>query len=98
MASNILYTRRFTNKILVDGIFISESESEVKKYFNSFGLVREIIVIRELLSAFAFITFESVVTAESVDLIVDHKINGRAVSIQKVNEFPVISKNGLLSV
>ena len=51
--------------------------------------------MRENYSAYAFITFYSMVTAETVCLIGNHQINGSQVNIQKVREFPIFSVSGL---
>ena len=84
-----------TNKILVDGISVNEPENEIRKYFEAFGSVSGLTVIREPVSSYAFVTFLSIVAVESVSLITEHKINGTTINIQKIQEIPISSTSGL---
>jgi hypothetical protein len=94
MASNILSFQRFTTKILVDGIYVKETENEVKSYLEIFGRVIELTIAREPMIAYAYVTFESVLAYENLSKLAEHKINERIVNIQKVTDYPSFLSSG----
>lgn len=76
-----------TKKIFVGGLAASLSEEDFKSYFEKFGSINDVVVMRDSTThrprGFGFITFDS---EESVDNVTQnnfHELNGRVVEVKR---------------